>query len=203
MACQPDFSVLRRGGLAPPEWAGYRLRVLRFAFELLGAATLFAAAVYALRGHGRDLTRFSLAAGLGTVYLAVDELFDLHERLGATLYEAGWPQPPVVNHYDDLLVILVALAGCAVIACFHREILRERAFALLFGTGLALFAAAIAWDSRADPTAPSSWWTEEALELLGASVMVLAFRWRLGNLAERPALPPGQPLLAASVEGEP
>jgi hypothetical protein len=180
--------------------------VLRDLFELLGAAGLFAAAIYALRGRREDATRFSLVAGLGTVYLGIDELLDLHERLGRVLYEdLRWPEPPIVNHYDDLLVILVALAGLAVIARFHAEIRRERSFGVLFLAGLALFAAAIAWDSRADPSRTGSWWTEESLELTGALTMVVAFRARLraGSGAQAADPGPGEGLLRAPLEGEP
>ena len=155
----------------------------RLLFETLGALLLFATALYALRAgrasSGQPAT-FSLLAGVGTFYLAVDELFSLHERLGHALYyDFGWREPPGVNHFDDLLTMVIALAGLTVVAVYRDEILRERAFARPFAAGLALFAAAIAWDARANPSAMFAWWTEESLELAGAAAMVGAFRIRL------------------------
>ncbi len=152
--------------------------MLRFTFELVGAAGLFAAAWLALRAWAKDRAAFSLVAGLGTVYLGVDELFDLHERLGRRAYEEGWPKPGFINHHDDLLTLCVAAAGLAAVVWFWREILADRWFASLFGAGLALFAAAIVWDTRADQTGTFTWWVEESLELAGAALMVSAFWWR-------------------------
>ena len=155
--------------------------MLRFAYEALGALGLFATAWLALLAWSRDHARFSLVAGLGTTYLGIDELFDLHERLGRYAYEHDWPKPSFVNHHDDVLTVVVAAAGLAVIAWFWSEVIRDRQFAALFLLGLAMFAAAVLVDASADPSETRSWWSEETLELAGAGAMVAAFWLRLGR----------------------
>jgi hypothetical protein len=176
--------------------------MLRDAFELLGAALLVGTAFYAFRGRARDVSRFSLVAGVGTLGLAIDEFFNLHERLGRAAYEDwNWPRPPIVNHHDDAFLVVIALAGVATIAWYQQEIRRHRPFAMLFLAGLALFAAAVVWDSRADPTLTASWWTEEALEFAGAATMLGAFRVRLYGTPE--AGLERAMLLAAPAETEP
>lgn len=128
-----------------------------------------------------------MIAGIGAGYLALDEFTSLHERLGhAMYYDFGWREPPGINHFDDLIVMVVALIGLSVFAFYRDEVLRLPKFALLTGCGLAFFAAAIGWDSIADPTRMASWWTEETLELAGAALMLAAFSYRL-NVAGKQA----------------
>jgi hypothetical protein len=159
--------------------------MLRFTYEALGACGLFATACLALLAWRRDDARFSLIAGLGTVYLGTDELFDLHERLGRYAYEHGWPRPGFVNHHDDLITMVVAAAGLAVIAWFWRDVVRDRQFAGLFLLGLGLFAVAVLVDTQLDQSGTGSWWTEESLELAGAASMMAAFwlRWRRAGMS--------------------
>ena len=157
----------------------------RFAYEALGAAGLFAAAALSLLAWARHGSRFSLVAGLGTAYLGFDELLDVHEWLGRSAYEHGWPKPPFLNHHDDALTLLTMLAGLVAIGVFWREVARDRVFGGVFAAGLACFAAAITVDARADPSRAASWWSEETLELLGASAMVMAFRRRASKVEKR------------------
>jgi len=158
--------------------------VLRDLYEALGAGVLFLTAGLALfawyRTRETTDSNFSLVAGIGTLFLAVDEALDLHVRLGSMLYDdRGVGKPPGVNHIDDALVVAIGIAGLAVIALFRHEILRDRDFARLLGAGLVLFAAAIVVDARAPASATFAWWTEETLELAGALAMFLAFGLRL------------------------
>jgi hypothetical protein len=155
--------------------------MLRLLYESLGAGGLLLVAYIAWSARHRGSLRarhFSVVAAAGSVLLAFDEAFDVHERIGSALYERGWREPAGINHFDDLLVFALGMAGIATAAFFAREILREPRFAALFGAAVALFLAAIAWDSIADPTRTRSWWTEETLELAGVVVMVVAFRER-------------------------
>jgi hypothetical protein len=162
--------------------------MLRFVYEALGACALFATAWLGMLEWTRSHSRFSLVAGLGTVYLGMDELFDLHERLGRYAYEHGWPKPGFVNHHDDLITVVVAAAGLAVIVWFWREVIRDRQFAELFLLGLGLFAMAVLADTQLDQSGTGSWWTEESLELAGAAAMMVAFwaRWRRAGMSPHP-----------------
>ena len=161
--------------------------MLRLIYDCLGAGGLLLVAYFAWRVRGSGPARarqFSLAAAAGSVGLATDEVFSLHERLGSELYERGWREPAGINHFDDLLVLAIGVAGLALATFFLREILGQPLFASLFGVGVALFAAAIVWDSVADPTLTWSWWTEETLELAGVVVMMLGFARRAVRLRD-------------------
>lgn len=178
--------------------------MLRLAFESVGAVVLFATAFVALADSRRDLTRFSLVAGFGTLLLAFDEALDLHESAGRELY--GWldgREPPLVNHWDDLIVMGIGLAGLMVAAWFRDEIIQSRPFALRFATGLVVFALAIAWDSAASTEGTRSWWTEETLELVAGSLMLWAFTWRLRARAVTTVAGSPATLSVAAIEGEP
>lgn len=157
--------------------------MLRLVFETAGAMTLLAAAVYALRARRPDTSSFSLVAGLGTLYLSFDEALDLHVHLGDAMYsDLGWRPPPGINHFDDLLVMGIALAALSVIAWYRTEVVRDTRFAMVFGAGLALFAFAVVVDAKLDPSRTLSWWTEEVAEFAAGVFMILAFRLRLGEL---------------------
>lgn len=157
--------------------------MLRYPYDALAALVLLVTAFYALRSwraSAGEPARFSLVAGLGTLYLAFDEFVSLHEHLGHALYaDLGWREPPGINHFDDLIVMCTGLAGLVVIAFFREEVLRIPRFAAIFTGGLLVFASAIAWDAAVDPTKTYSWWTEETMELSGALLMAAAFglRW--------------------------
>lgn len=167
----------------PPQ---YGWEMLRLVFETAGAMTLLLAAIYALRARSPDPSSFSLVAGLGTLYLSFDEALDLHVHAADAMYgDLGWRPPPGINHFDDVLVIVIALAALGVIAWYRREVVRDSRFATLFGAGLALFALAVVVDAKLDPSRTVSWWTEEVAEFAAGMCMVLAFRLRLREL--RPA----------------
>ena len=170
--------------------------MIRFIFETVGGGVLFGTALLALAGGRRDSGRLSLVAGLGTLLLTIDEVSGGHERLGTWMYnDLGWTDPPVVNHWDDLIVIGIALAGMLTIAWLRAEVLSWYPFARWFGVGLALFAAAIAWDSRASTESSGSWYIEESLEMLAAACMAGAFALRLRWLRAAPTRAAASPSL--------
>ena len=182
--------------------------MLRFVFESIGAHALLAASLLGLSSRAVDPTRFSAIAGVGAFYLYLDDLFDLHVRLAELLAnDLGWSPPPGINHFDDLLVMLTALAGVAVVAWYRSELLKDAPFAAWFGASLGLFAFAIVVDARLDPSRTLSWWTEETTEFLGAACMAGAFyrRWKwlsLGHGVALAAPPAGEHLLASPLAGE-
>jgi len=157
--------------------------VVRFIYESIGAAVLLTAAVYALRGRRFDPGRLSAVAGFGMIYLTLEEVLEIHERIGRWMYEdLDWPDPPLVNHWDDVLVIGIALAGLSAIVWLRNEVLAWPPFAWRFGGGLVFFAAAILVDAWLPPESGLSWYLEESLELAGAALVAWAFRMRLAWL---------------------
>lgn len=149
------------------------------AFALFGAGVL---GVAAWRGHGRRLdgTVYWLLAGLGLMYLAVDERLSLHEHAGRKLEAAGMVRPPGVNHMDDALLALCGLVATVITVLFAGELLRHRAVLLPMTAGMALLAASIGIDAFA----PVDGWApriEELTELAGIALVTLAFwrRWKV------------------------
>ena len=157
--------------------------MLRLFYDYLGGGGLFLVAylAWSSRTHGMRRSRqFSVVAAAGTTYLVFDETFSLHERLGTYLYDRGWREPAGINHFDDLVLLTIGLAGLAVAGFFASEILRDTLFAKLFALGIALFALGIVVDGTFDPTRTVSWWFEESLEFAGVLVMALGF-WLRGS----------------------
>ena len=161
--------------------------MLRLLYESLGAAVLLTAAAFALASVRRDSGRLSLVAGVGTLFLTLDEVLGGHEHLGRLVYEDfGWGDPPLVNHWDDVIALGIGVFGLLAVVWLRAEVREWRPFALWFGAGLALFAAALAWDGTVNPSTSASWYTEETLELVGAAAMAIAFALRFGRLSAHP-----------------
>jgi hypothetical protein len=142
------------------------------ALAIAGAAALLLATA---RGDARSLPA-PLAAvfGLGLLFLASDETFDLHERAGAWLYNRGVEAPGPINHLDDVIVLAyVALAALASPWVVRALLRTPRLLQWLLAAGTLLVAAALL-DALGDP---GSWIDapEEALEALGASALAYAF----------------------------
>ena len=75
---------------------------------------------------------FWLMAGLGFGWLALDDYFQIHERLGSALTGANLP---LLNNVDDAIVLGYGVIGLAVIALFFREIMSSRPVATLLAAG--------------------------------------------------------------------
>lgn len=153
-------------------------------------------------GAGRERVRpFWLLAGLGFGFLAVDELWSIHERIGRKLYETGAPRLPGINHHDDMVLVAYGLAGLALCAWYWREIAIDGILAP-FALGFGALAAAIIIDSIA-PVSGAWPRIEETIETAGAAFFVVGFgrrlRWSLGGAgaswphAEAPAPADGTP----------
>lgn len=150
--------------------------------DIFGAALLAIAGVMGVRtwrlmGSEAPGATYWLLAGLGLVYLAVDETANVHETLGRTLWEAGAPTPPGFNHLDDLFVLLYGLAGVTVSLFYVRELWRSRRILPPFVAALVMLATSIVIDSTAPVEGPHVY-VEELAELTGAGLFALAFRWR-------------------------
>lgn len=125
-------------------------------------------------GGGRGRVRpFWLLAGLGFGFLAVDELWSIHERIGRELDEAGVPRLPGINHHDDLVLLAYGLAGLALCAWHWRQIVVDGILAP-FALGFVALAAAIVIDSAA-PVSGTWPHIEEPIETAGAAFFLVGF----------------------------
>jgi hypothetical protein len=143
-----------------------------------GALMLLAAGVFGIRAWRRGpASAYWLLAGLGLIYLAFDERLSLHEQLGHLLWEAGVPDPPLVNHLDDAILMSFFLLGAAVTAACATEILSRPHVRTPFAVGVAFTVGALAIDAAApvDGIAPR---LEELVELGGEAGFFFAFRAR-------------------------
>jgi hypothetical protein len=77
---------------------------------------------------------FWLVAGLGLGWLAVDDYFQIHERLGAALL--GGTDLILLNKVDDVIVLVYGIVGIATVALFFREIKSSRPVVTMLVAGL-------------------------------------------------------------------
>jgi hypothetical protein len=156
----------------------------RALIEALQALLLLVAALTAwitwLRLRGWDAgARFWLAAAAGTTYLAIDERLDIHESLGRSLREAGFREPPGVNHVDDVVLLAMALAALVFVWRSWREVHRYQTVFVPFVAAILLYGLAVQWDATASTKGSASWWFEESLELVGGVALLVAYAVRL------------------------
>ena len=156
------------------------LDIATFAGNVITAALLGAAGIAAL-SIARSPTasaalppRIAIVFGAGLISLALDELFDVHERAGKWLYDRGVEAPGPINHVDDVILLTYAAAGAIALTFAMPALMRmPRLLFAILGAGV-LFVAAAALDALATP---GSWVDaiEEALEAAGAVVLAFAF----------------------------
>jgi len=147
------------------------------------AATLLlavAAVAAALAGLERAVGRRSwhwAALSLGFVFLSIEEIAGIHERVGDRLDAAGSGAGAKSDWVFLYLPILVA--GAAVLVMVVRDLPARRA--LMVGAGLALFASVVAielLELLTDSSVAETLYEENA-ELLGHIVILLALVWQL------------------------
>lgn len=163
--------------------------------NLLTAGTLLAgglvAAAVASRLRGSPGATYWFLVAVGFAYLAADEHFGFHERLGVQIDAAG-VHIPGFHDIDGLVMVAYAAGALATSFVFRSELRRHpRVVALLIG-GAGLTAAAFVLDDFGSNHGVAGW-MEERLEWLGAVAFLLAFavRWRTAHVGGiRPALPP-------------
>lgn len=155
------------------------------------AAQLLAAAVLCRRirrqrpaaAPGR---RLWTALGLGFVFLALDELLKLHERIDAAAHALlSLRQTAMSDRIDDLLVLAYALAGAALLWRWRDALRRHGALWRYLAAGLALTLAMVAADIVSDSpellrritAGPARWGAalvvvEETVKLLAEAVLL-------------------------------
>jgi hypothetical protein len=121
----------------------------------------------ALDGAG-SLVRFYLFTFAGAGFLGLDEMFGIHETLGANLrFLAGLGG---VDKADDVIFGAYALPALAYVVAFRSVLLSQRRALILFGLGLALFLVSAATDVDVFEV---GYGVEDAIEVV-STVCVLA-----------------------------
>jgi hypothetical protein len=181
------LTIFGRGGpLYTPDHIVYDLGDVLSALILCYAGVCGLLTWRAFRGHSADAP-YWLLAGLGMLYLAVDEVFGLHELVGTELWHRGWIAPEPFTHNDDALLFLIALGGLVVTALYFRALLEHRQAARLLLAGLVATGLVVVFDWMHVATI-----VEEGTELVAAFILGSAFATRL-HRHEAAA----EPLLAA------
>jgi hypothetical protein len=156
----------------------------------LAAAGIAAMALAGLpRGRRVLPPALALVTGASLCFLAADEGFELHDRVGRWLYyERSIEAPGPVNHVDDLFVLGYAALGAAVAMVALPHLLRApRFFAAMAAVGTMMLGA-VALDALGRPGS----WTdapEEALEAGGAVLAAAAFGMEALRGRQLPRLP--------------
>lgn len=91
----------------------------------------YAAAKHGLAGSGalEGLTRFWLLATVGLAWLALDELFALHEGIDDGLFRAlGLKEGTKPLNYDAAIIAGYGVAGLAILARYRRELVEVDGF---------------------------------------------------------------------------
>jgi hypothetical protein len=136
-----------------------------------GAAALIHAAWLASPAHplhpGR---RFWSLAGIGLVWLGMDELFTLHEFLSANLF---------VN--DNAILAVYATVAVVAAAAYWRALASSPTGFAVLAVGAAFHGSALAFDFLQDRY---GWLPEEPFEMLGAGFYCLAMAVYLARSAQ-------------------
>jgi hypothetical protein len=166
-------------------------------WDLVHGMILFAVACFALltavllrsaRG-GRRAMRFFAIASVGAGWLALDELFGLHEAISHNAVLAlGWN----VSFSPDAILLAAYVLGAAVLAHRYRDVLLDdRGSRSLFEAGAVVYVSVVVLD------AAGYFPLEEVLELAAGLLIVagfgrLAVRHAVGALTDRARSAAGQ-----------
>jgi len=152
-----------------------------------------------LEGRDRGAAYWRIA-GVGLLYLGIDEMFGLHELYANGLALTGVPlHPGGVNALNDAFIVVYGLAGLVITLFFAREVVRIRAVLALYllalgVTGVAVFADAFAAKGQASTDV-----IEEGGEVVGAVLFACAlglrYRYAIRLTGERAPLSPLAALL--------
>lgn len=139
-------------------------------------------------GEGRRLFWFLLAAGF--LFVALDEMLQIHETLDEWLRDTWLGWPPLFRNWNDVIVIAYGVGGLALLGVYWRELARlPRAFGLL-GLGGCFYVLHTGIDSLVSQSAAKTL-VEESAKLTAtaffALAMLAAFTAMLAALRPEPA----------------
>lgn len=143
---------------------------------LLSAAALVTGAVLfllAFRARAGQAGRWTwLVIGLGMVLLALDELFEGHERLGRALDSAGSVGP--FRRWDDVVVLAYAVPALVVLVAMLPVLLRHRQVLRLLAAGFVAYALHTLVDIVSEPRTTTSAIVEESFKLTSVTLLAVA-----------------------------
>ena len=89
-------------------------------------AGTFAWACFLLSGHADSVRRaFWLLLAVGFLFVALDELLEIHESLDQWVLRAWLGWPPLFRNWNDVIVLSYGLAGGAFLVAFRHEVRRH------------------------------------------------------------------------------
>jgi hypothetical protein len=110
----------------------------------LALAGVLGLAAYATFWKGRDAVAsvqeaagimFWGIAGAGLMFLAADDYFGLHERMGDWMAQHSYMIPMYTNTADDIITLGVGITGLSVLYVFRHELIANRASSVLMIAG--------------------------------------------------------------------
>ena len=134
------------------------------AFSISSLATI-------LRTGDRRIALFVVMA-FGFAFLALDELMQFHERLGAVI--GSHHTSSIFRNWNDIIVILYGVLALPILAVFLPSIMRYRMFLELLGTAFLFYAIHTLIDSTQEPRTTVSAICEESAKLLCVLYLALS-----------------------------
>lgn len=156
-------------------------------------AGTFAWACFLLRGREPDAGRvFWLLLALGFLFVALDEMLEIHETFDEWLRDTwvGWP--PLFRNWNDVIVIAYGLAGLAILAKYWPEVRRLPRMAAMLGLGGLFYALHTGIDSLVSESAAKTLFEEPAkltATAFFALAMLAAFMTMTASFRDRPGAP--------------
>jgi hypothetical protein len=136
-----------------------------------------------------DLLNFWLLAGIGFVFLAIDELIDIHGQAGRWLEDLVTGKEPLGFHGGgDMILAVYLLVGLVVSLIYIRELAADREVLVKFFAGAFLIGLTVLIDGFVEQTS-WVWVLEETLKLFAGSFLVGAFarRFQVAVKSAQPA----------------
>ena len=144
---------------------------------------------------------FWIISGAGLVWLGIDDYFGIHESVGDALEGGLGTTVPVLNNFDDLILLGYGIIGLTVVAIFLGELMRSRATFPLLMTGIGFLIISQAVDFFIpEGTAISG--VENPTNIIGAGFILAAYLVKLREVwNELPAA--DEPQVTGGLPSEP
>ncbi|NNE24294.1 MAG: hypothetical protein HKN11_16970 [Rhizobiales bacterium] len=117
---------------------------------------------------------FWLIAGLGLVFLSLDELVQIHERIDMIVSSTKIGKPEILRNWNDLVVMLYGAGGLIVGLLFLPELLRFPKVLETYATGFAFYVVHTVIDTVTTNPTPLSIICEESAKLMCVLMLLLA-----------------------------